>query len=229
MLTRVPRVAVGIVVLVLLTSTALAVPVKDQYQEGFAGSQIVGFLDPDNYMAAQTFTPAISGLLDSIQIHSGAFADSGSGVKLSILTTSGGVPTSNLLGSVFALTSGYLEDDWNTINLASLNLVLTAGTTYALKLETTAGPDSIWWDYDYWVPGVTPDPYTGGDLYVDLNGSGWALADAGIAGAASYVDAMFRTFMDTDIQTAIVPEPFTLGLVGIGLAGLLARKHLRRT
>jgi hypothetical protein len=223
---RVRRLALGLVVTVCVAVAAFGAAVLDQHQEGFAGGEQVGFLDPGSLIAAQTFTPAISGLLDSIEIHSGEFADSGSGAKISIHTTSAGLPTDTSLGSAFGLTAGYVEDEWNAVDLASQNIFLTAGTTYALVLETTAPSDYIWWDYDWWVPGHIADPYAGGAFYVNLNDGGWTLQNINTPQDPWYVDAMFRTYMDPDAQQA-VPEPMTLAFYGIGLIGVAVWKRCR--
>lgn len=226
---RVPKIVFAVAMTTLIGSIAFAIPVKDQYQEGFSGANILGFFDPEYIVGAQTFTPSISGLLDSIEIHSMYFYDSGSGIKVSILATSGGIPTGTSLGSAVGLTSGFQAEEWNAIDLSAQNIFLAAGVTYALMIEPVGDTDFIYWDSDFWLPGLITDPYAGGAFFTNEDNAGWLLKNLNTDQEPWYVDAMFRTYMDSDVQGAgaTVPEPMTLVLLGLAFAGMSIRKVRR--
>ncbi|MFC1806105.1 hypothetical protein ACFL09_03905, partial [Planctomycetota bacterium] len=118
-------------ILVCVAGAALAVPVLDQAQPVESG--LAGFGGTGGSRIAQTFVAGKTGLLHHVDV--GFRTESADATELSIRTTASGIPTETVLGSAVLAS---LVVGWNTIDLASEGIFMTAGTPYALALTDLA-------------------------------------------------------------------------------------------
>ena len=121
----------------------------------------------NNTQSAQTFTPTRDGRLSGINLGQIARAPGGSGgpITVRLLTTSGGIPTTNVLASTTIPASEILNDNFFhpyevAFDMASSPLLRTT-TTYAVSLSTSDTAQNVWQMY--------PDTCAGG-LYYDATG-----------------------------------------------------------
>ena len=205
-----------------LSAPALAVPVLDQEFDPAAQNVAVaigqvGGIPTQNLDAAQTFTVGITGTLTSVEILVRRdTANILAPLVLDIRTTTGGAPTdpnagANILGMVSApaatigTTAAFVSFD-----LSGLGISVTAGDVLAIATQSAgANPAYLW-------TGSSTDDYAAGSAYRRLFSTVWE-----VPGFAN--DWAFRTF----VEASTLPEPGTLALFGLGLAGLALARHKR--
>jgi hypothetical protein len=188
----------------------------DQSQTWSKGPGAILFGDQ---FLAQTFTPSVSGQLESVWL---MVAGGSSGLyhpSLSIVTTNDGVPDGQVLGTANDLTFLPYGDDgfrWRVISLVALNVKLQAGQLYGIVLHSQ--------DTDAQSPNDVVsvarhqyiEPYERGMLWLnDLAGAGWEPFPSPFPADDS--DLTFQTFM--------VPEPVTPTFCGLGVTLLLSRRR----
>ena len=203
------------VVLLAVSRPLMASPVLDQFQlDGTEQNQAIH----STRDVGQTFTVGIAGLLASIEL---SLFESGSGGDLTVEIldmSAGSISTAPILGSVAipetalgpsptTLSSG--STTATLIELSSLGIGVDVGDVLAFRLTSTRilePPTNI-----YAIrTAVFSDLYGGGAYFV---------GNTFIEG-----DAAFKTF----VTVTAVPEPTTLLLMAIGLAGIAAtRQRLR--
>jgi len=201
-------------ILAVFTNGASGSPILDQSQELFYGGS--AFF---NYVSlAQTFTPAIGGELDHVDLHIEGFLGVGNPTypaTISIVQTVADVPSGAVLGAVNV--PGFVVG-WNSIDFLGESVILNAGTKYGIVLANNdirkdiAPTDAfnVQWDIN---------PYSAGALWERTLATGvWQLAVFDTSSPPGVADGAFRTYM-------VVPEPASLGLLLI--AGLALLRHRR--
>jgi len=155
------------------------------------------FTSPGGFRVAETFTVGIAGTLSEIDVFL-AF-QGGLLTGMNILSTSGGVPTSTVLG-----TGTFQSIDASGKAVFTASLSVTVGEV--LAIEPTANISFAGWS------GHFPSTYAGGQQFVDA-GSGFAATDF----IGNSVASDFQTFVTTPSDT---PLPTALPLFATGLGGL---------
>lgn len=191
----------------------------DQSQTSSDGS--VAFWNFERAVA-QTFTPSISGYLDSLSLELLASGDSEAQglvepIHIAIIEWGNSGPPSaggeNILGQVDSSLEIDTSPTWESFSFLSQNVYLEADTMYAILLAN-----------DLLYPNPVPYRNTGinvqwdGNLYDrgglwSIYGAAWSPWPYGEENA----DAAFQTYMAT---SASVPEPATMLLLASGLLGL---------
>lgn len=193
---------------VLCSPASGAAVVLDQVQEDFSGA---GAIQAGRKLA-QTFTPALTGQLDHVDVIIDLQEGPGYGFTADIVGVNAGVPDGAALASVpvAAPTGG-----WNTIDFAGQGLHLNAGTQYGLVL-TNDDPDAFADPDDWWMVRWDVDVYPAGAFWQWTPTGGWTSEfEFGTA------DATFRTWM------TVIPEPATAGLFALGALAAAWRRRRR--
>jgi len=204
--------SIVLIVLLALSSSAMAVPTLDQEQATSDGSSPIG---PWRTLG-QTFTAGVSGILDHVELGADYNFNAGSSpLMVDIRDVAAGVPGSTVLGTV-DVTHGFF-DGWNSVSFLSQTIALTAGQEYSIVVYTTAETNlptmNVRWN---------PASYADGAAWEQGVGGTWEPLmfwdDA--------ADLQFRTYMESS-PIAGVPAPGAILLAGVG-AGLVNWLRRRR-
>lgn len=211
------RLAILCIVACLPVRFAMA-EMLDQAQIQQNGSQDI---DASSILA-QTFTPSANGLLSRVEVE---IQDNGSSSPwtLSIVDTSGGVPSGATLGSVVSSD----HSGWVSVSLESQNISLLAGHKYGITLQSqqSSGVPNGWctaFDSDNTNP---TDLYTGGASWRKMTGGNWSYDNSIFTDplVIATADRAFRTYV-----TNPVPEPSSLALfsaAGLAFVALRIRRQ----
>ena len=166
----------------MAATPVLAADVLDQSYTATFTVDVVHYV----IVAAQTFTPGLTGSLNRVDLSIGRFDNAGP-LTVSIQTTSAGAPTGTVLASVtLPLATVPNDSDVHPVSVALPPSLSTAGTQYAIVLAApSARPDTAWlWEVD-----ATGAAYAGGTaLEGDTHLGTWTMQ--------STSDHTFATFVD---------------------------------
>ena len=207
-----PIVVALAVIAALLPSTPLwATPILDQSFDAVAAGSSGGLNIQSDQQVAQTFTVGISGKL--------------AGLDLQVRTSNASPPTGDLLVDIRPTTSGVpveddalafanvtipaadvpifspITDEFVSVDLSPFSIFVTPSDVLAIVLRYFDSGSYVWLDQ---IEDL-------GDTYA--NGAGYARRFSPTWGR-------LQPESDFGFQTTVVPEPTTLALLSLGLAGL---------
>ena len=165
------------------------------------------FSSPGGFRTAETFTVGIAGTLSEVDVFVGF--QGGQLTAMNILSTSGGVPTTTVLG-----TGTFQSIDASGRAVFAASLSVTVGEV--LAIEPIANIAFVGWNGNF------PGTYVGGQLFLDA-GSGFAATNF----IGNSVASDFQTFVTTPSDTP-VPAALPLFASGLGALGLLSWRRKKK-
>jgi len=182
---RVRRLSAALAVAASVGMAATPVLAADMLDQSYTATFTVDVVH-DVIVAAQTFTPGLTGSLNRVDLSIGRFDNAGP-LTVSIQTTSAGAPTGTVLASVtLPLATVPNDSDVHPVSVALPPSLSTAGTQYAIVLAApSARPDTAWlWEVD-----TTGAAYAGGTaLQGDTHLGTWTMQSTSDYTFATYVD-----------------------------------------
>ena len=155
------------------------------------------------WSSQQTFTVGLAGLFAGVSVNVIRRPDASEDLFVGLYSTNDGRPDAliaetSFLASQVTLVGGPDSLAWLYVDFSSLDLMVRPGDMFAIGLRSNAANDPPFDERFEWTA-TWPDAYAAGSGYINGNRN-------------VYDDYWFRTF--------VVPEPGTLALFGLGLAGL---------
>jgi len=209
--------SLGLSIIMSLCSTVtFAIPVLDQNQA--SGDGIGGRAFWSNNTIVQTFTPGMTGYLDSIEQQINTNSSSNDPYYIRVVEWTGS-DIGAILGSTSDVTEGV--STYKTYDFSGQGVYLTAGVMYGIHYSN----DLISVDLDPYrnmaVEYVT-DAYDGGSIWIENIYSGGFYVHEDVTSGVSY-DTKFATYM-----TSSVPEPGVPFLLLAGMGALFATRTQKR-
>ncbi len=206
-----------------MAGSANAAPMFDQ---GNGGPANVGFLVNENNFHAQTVTAGLSGQLTRIDVFLHASSSTAGSLTFSVLNNLSSSPT--VLATKSFSAASVTANQFYSFDLSSDSIFATSGNSFAFSLEGGLG------SFFSVAASTSPDRYSGGaNYYKAPNHSNSTFHNWTMSSGTR--DLLFRTFVDpavqpVDLSSTPMPEPGTLAILGLGLAGLglaAGRKRVR--
>jgi hypothetical protein len=161
--------------------------------------------DTNTFRVAQTFTPALTGALDQVDVLVEQYAGGPNGaptgpITVQIQAVVGGQPSGPVLGtgSIPLASTSPSGRTWESVTITP-NVAVAFGTLYAMVLST--GPGGYLWG------GARPGPYPGGQALLSQNGGAFAPDPGGGSGPQ---DMAFKTYV--------------IGITGVGVHAATASR-----